>query len=201
MKQDFPGWDKMVADFGSVAQRTECSPPKAEAPGSTPGGTSTPTRRTKEAIFVTTFPPTSSLSSPRGDEPIPVGTLGYFQARNRNRLYDLVVGEFIRSGISQATLARRLRKNPDVICRWLSAPENWTLDTASNLLFAISGAEPRYELSYPLDEASRGHVQPGKGRPEHSSQSSEPKPSHRGQIATVNGPKIQTETLPEPPHD
>jgi hypothetical protein len=109
---------------------------------------------------VTTSQPTLSLSKPEGDERIPVGTLGYFEARNRNRLYEVVLNEFLRSGISQATLARRLGKNPDVVCRWLGAPGNWTLDTVTDLLFAISGAEPEYRLAYPLDGATRNYSEP-----------------------------------------
>jgi len=103
---------------------------------------------------------TSTLYKPKGDEQIPLGTLGYFEARNRNRVYDLVLSEFLRSGISQATLARRLGKGTDVICRWLGAPGNWTLDTVSNLLFAISGAEPEYGVSRPLDGPQRNFAAP-----------------------------------------
>ena len=109
---------------------------------------------------MTMFPPTSSLFRPTDDDRVPVGTLGYFQARNRNRLYELVLREFEHSGISQAALARRLGKRPDQICRWLGAPGNWGLDTVSDLLFAISGAEPEYRLAYPLDSAQRNFNEP-----------------------------------------
>jgi hypothetical protein len=34
------------------------------------------------------------------------------------------------------------------------------MDTMSDLLFAISGAEIRYELSYPLDKAPRNMTKP-----------------------------------------
>jgi hypothetical protein len=102
----------------------------------------------------------SSLSKPDRDERIPLGTLGYFRARNRYRIHDVVLKAFAKSGISQATLARRLGKKPDVICRWLGAPGNWTLDTVSDLLFAISGTEPNYSLSSPLDEGTRNYVGP-----------------------------------------
>jgi hypothetical protein len=94
---------------------------------------------------------TTSLSEPSGAERISEGTFAYFRARTRRRVYSLVVDEFERSKISQADLARRLGKGTDVVCRWLGSPGNWTLDTLSDLLFAISGAEPSYAgVRYPL---------------------------------------------------
>ena len=103
---------------------------------------------------------TASLSNPAGDDPVPVGTLAYFQARNRSRIYESVIQEFLNSGISQATLARRMSKRPEQINRLFGAPGNWTLDTVSDLLFAISGAEPVYGVQYPLKEPSRNYRQP-----------------------------------------
>ena len=103
---------------------------------------------------------TSFLSKPMGDEKIPLGTFAYFRARNKRRAYDLVIKEFKKSGLSQADLARRLGKGTDRICKLLGGPGNWTLDTASDLLFAISGAEFAYSLDYPLDKPVRNFRQP-----------------------------------------
>jgi len=100
------------------------------------------------------------LSNPFGEETVPVGTLAYFQARNRGRVYEAVIREFLRSGITQATLARRMGKRAEQINRLLGAPGNWTLDTVSDLLFAISGAEPVYGVQYPLKEPPRNFRQP-----------------------------------------
>ncbi|HXQ40215.1 MAG TPA: hypothetical protein VN821_03040, partial [Candidatus Udaeobacter sp.] len=102
----------------------------------------------------------SLLSKPSGDDQIPLGTLAYFRERHRNRVYELVLNEFMASGLSQADLARRLGKRPDIVCRWLGSPGNWTLDTESDLLFAISGGEPEYAISYPLDNAPRNYANP-----------------------------------------
>ena len=41
-------------------------------------------------------------------------------------------------GFSRADLARKLRARPSQITRWLSSPGNWTLDTISDLLLAMS---------------------------------------------------------------
>jgi hypothetical protein len=103
---------------------------------------------------------TTSLSKPHGAEKIPVGTLGYVRSRNKHNAYALVIEEFQRSGLSQADLARRLGKGTDVVCRWLGAPGNWTLDTLSDLMFAISGAMPVYGRNYPLEEPDRNYRRP-----------------------------------------
>jgi hypothetical protein len=69
--------------------------------------------------------------------------------------------EFLKPGISQAELARRMGKGNDQICRWLGEPGNWTLDSVSDLLFAISGAElDCSEAQYPLDAPPRNLTQP-----------------------------------------
>jgi hypothetical protein len=101
-----------------------------------------------------------TLSKPTENERIPLGTFAYFRARNRRRSYDLVIKEFKKSGLSQAALARRMGKGTDRICKLLAAPGNWTEDTVSDLLFAISGAERRNELDYPLDKPARNFRQP-----------------------------------------
>lgn len=104
--------------------------------------------------------PNSTLSEPSGSDRVPIWTLGYFRVRNKQRIYSLVVNEFKRSGLSQADLARRLGKKPDIVCRWLAAPTNWTLNSISDLLFAISGAETTYALNHPLTQAPRNYIGP-----------------------------------------
>jgi transcriptional regulator with XRE-family HTH domain len=93
---------------------------------------------------------TTVLSKPEGSNKISLGTLGYIRARNRQRAYNLVIREFKKSGLTQADLARRLGKAAEVVSRLLSRPRNWELDTFSDLLFAISGAVPRFDTDYPL---------------------------------------------------
>lgn len=82
---------------------------------------------------------------------IPLGTLGYFRGRNRWRIYEFVLSEFRESGLTQAELAKRLGRRPEIISRLLGAPGNWGLDTISDLLLAISDAEPVYATRH-LDE-------------------------------------------------
>jgi hypothetical protein len=103
---------------------------------------------------------TTMLSNPMGSERVPRGTFGYFQARNKYLAYSLVLDEFKKSGLSQADLARRLGKGTDIVCRLLSGPSNWTLDTFSDFLFAISGATPLYDKEYPLNKPRRKQTEP-----------------------------------------
>jgi len=109
---------------------------------------------------VTTSQKTFSLFKPEGEHRIPRSTLAYFQARNKHRVYECVIDQFIKSGLSQAALARRLGKGTDQISRWLGAPGNWTLDTLSDFLFATVAGEPEYSISFPLDKPKRNINQP-----------------------------------------
>ena len=98
--------------------------------------------------FMTTSVTTSFLSEILDDnEIIPPGKLAYFRERFRDRLYELVVAEFLKkeaaSTLTRAQLARRIGRKPEQITRWLGAPGNWTLETVSDLMLAISKAEPR----------------------------------------------------------
>lgn len=100
------------------------------------------------------------LSEPTGRDQIPAGVLEYFQTRNRMRVFTLVQNEFERSGVTKAELADRLGKGSDRVSHLLGAPGNWTLDTASDLLFAISGAVIDYHLAYPLRKLPRNMTAP-----------------------------------------
>src|SRR5262249_21653989 len=75
--------------------------------------------------------------------------LAYVCARNRQQSYNLVIGVMKESGISQATLARRLGKAPEVVSRLLSRPRNWEQDTLSELVFAITGGGISYSIELP----------------------------------------------------
>lgn len=76
---------------------------------------------------------------------IPPGKRAYFQERLRNRIYNLILEEFINKSengnLTQKTLAWRIGKEPDQLNRWLSSPGNWTIDIISDLLLGISGSE------------------------------------------------------------
>lgn len=95
---------------------------------------------------------------------IPAEKRAYFQERLRNRLYDLVAGEFLKRqaetpNFTQAALAKRIESRPDLVNRWLSSPGNWTLDTLSNLLLGIAGAELEIGVKH-FDQPVRNFTRP-----------------------------------------
>lgn len=86
------------------------------------------------------FQSTTILGKPEGDTRISERAMGYARAHAREELFDLVIRHCVESGISKATLARRLGKDPAQISRLLGGSGNWTIDTFAELLFAIDGS-------------------------------------------------------------
>jgi hypothetical protein len=76
---------------------------------------------------------------------IPVGKLAYFRARLQDRIYNLIVREFLRKendgSMTRTDLAERIGKDPSQITRYLASPGNWTIDTVSDFLLGVSAAE------------------------------------------------------------
>jgi hypothetical protein len=107
---------------------------------------------------MSTSPETHFLSEILGGEPIPKSKLAFFRERFRDHLYELVVDEFLkqeRDGLlTKADVARRIHREPAQITRWLGAPGNWEIETVSDLLLAISKAEPKIALS-PLNQLNK----------------------------------------------
>ena len=115
------------------------------------GGTHFPrTMRSGEKLSMNTSREKPFLSEVLDGEKIPLGTLSYFRERFRDRLYDLVMEEFLvqdaENGLTRAEVARRIGRRPEQITRWFAAPGNWTLETVSDLLLAISKSEPEVNL-------------------------------------------------------
>lgn len=89
------------------------------------------------------------LSDPQPGERISSDTFHYWRARAKREAYDLVLGEFLKSGMTRTELARRLGKTLPEISRMLGGPANWTIATVSDLLFAIAGGIPKWEMVLP----------------------------------------------------
>ena len=108
-------------------------------------------------------PNPTSLYNPREGEPVPLGTFVYFRTRNRQRLWETIIDEFERAGISQAELHTRTGRDPARISNFLNVPGNSTADTVSDHLFAMTGAQLEYSISHPLSNAPI--VQPARTEP------------------------------------
>ena len=61
------------------------------------------------------------------------------RARNKNKAHSLLLELFKDSDLSKADLARMLGKKPEQVTRLLAGPGNITLDTLSDLIFALKG--------------------------------------------------------------
>jgi hypothetical protein len=109
---------------------------------------------------VTSSTKTTLMSKPIHGEKVADWTLEFFRQRNRNHVHSLVIAAMKKFGITQAELSRRLGRRPDVVCRWIGAPGNWTLDTVSDLLFAINGLEVSYQTADPLNGSKRNYSSP-----------------------------------------
>lgn len=107
---------------------------------------------------MTTSPTRSSRFDGSDRDALPPGKFAYFRERQRNRLHEVVLREFLRSKLTKAELARRMGKKPEQVTRWLAAPGNWTLDTVSDLLLAISAGELAIDVSYPFERSERGRA-------------------------------------------
>lgn len=86
----------------------------------------------------------SELTAGHSGPPIPEPKRVYFQTRLRNRMFNFILKKFLnesKNGLTQAILARRIGKTPDVINRLLGAPSNMTLDTMSDLILGIVSEE------------------------------------------------------------
>lgn len=97
---------------------------------------------------------TSVTSGPSNAIKISLGTFGYVRARNKQRIYNIIIREFKKSGLRNIDLAKRLGKAPEVVHRLLSRPQNWEADTISDLVFAICGGTLKFSVDRPTENAA-----------------------------------------------
>jgi transcriptional regulator with XRE-family HTH domain len=87
----------------------------------------------------------------------------YYQQRNKNRVFEKLVAFFAaeaeRLGITKKEIAQRLHRDPAQITRWLSAPNNLTLDSISDLLLALE-AEMDYDVTRFSERATPNYSHP-----------------------------------------
>ncbi|MBW0002613.1 MAG: hypothetical protein JO216_03935 [Hyphomicrobiales bacterium] len=105
--------------------------------------------------------PIMKPSRPVGTNKISQGTFAYFKARLKQRMFNVVIGEFRKSGLTKADYGKRLGMDAAQVNRLLGGPGNLTLETVSALLFAATGAElSGLALAYPLYPQESREVEP-----------------------------------------
>ncbi len=93
---------------------------------------------------MTTSQKTPLLSELQGTAPLSRGALGYLCANTRASYFDYIHQKLAYAeagGLKRKDIATRIRKTPTRLSHLLGAPGNWTLDTITELLVAISGEE------------------------------------------------------------
>jgi transcriptional regulator with XRE-family HTH domain len=104
--------------------------------------------------------PSVAFKCPDGETPISPNVLTYVKAMSRNDAHAVLLDVFKASGLSQATLARRLGRRPEIVNRWLGAPGNLTIDSLAELLFAIGGKCVKYSPEDVLNGCVRNQSEP-----------------------------------------
>jgi transcriptional regulator with XRE-family HTH domain len=104
--------------------------------------------------MTTTSQTATWLERPEGAVRTPRRAEAFIEARNRGQLHQLLLAEFVKSGMSQAELARRSGKPRETISRVLGHPTNLEINTASKLLYAISGKALTFGAYDPLAPAA-----------------------------------------------
>lgn len=105
----------------------------------------------------------SEIQAGHDGVPIPEAKRVYFQERLKNRFFEFLLNRFLEQqqhGLTKAKLARRIGKTPDIVNRWLSAPSNLTLETASDLLLGIKAEELEMGASSLLNRSSANYGHP-----------------------------------------
>ena len=97
-------------------------------------------------------------------EIISAGTRAYLQQRLRNRIYNIVVTEYLNKkdknpGFTKAALAKHIGARPEQVEGWLASPQDWTIDIIADLLIGIAGAELDLSISYIADKFARNLVE------------------------------------------
>ncbi len=147
---------------------------------------------------------TSWICEIRDSIPLAPRHLGYFERKLRNDFHASILKLFrerAASGMTKADLARKLDKRPEQITRWLSAPGNWTFDTAAALALAM---DSRFEIrAVPLEDTPPGNrhhplasYMPGSGTGASAGREVDTAPTrtHSGNHRIINFERVETAT-------
>jgi hypothetical protein len=88
----------------------------------------------------------------------------YFRQRFRNRVFNRLAAFFAKEaeerGITKKVIAARLGKDPSQITRWLSGPANLTMDSISDILFAMEAEAEPPEIRRLADQPRPNYIDP-----------------------------------------
>lgn len=88
----------------------------------------------------------------------------YFRQRYRNRVYNALLSfiekEIELTGVSRKEIAKKLGKDPSQISRLLSGSSNLTLDTVSDLLYALDAEAEPPQIRRFADKPQPNYVNP-----------------------------------------
>ena len=88
----------------------------------------------------------------------------YYRQRLKNRVFNTLVSFFERearlNGITKKDVAARLDRDPAQITRWLSSPGNLTLESISDILFALEAEAEPPEIVKLKDRRNANYMHP-----------------------------------------
>lgn len=88
----------------------------------------------------------------------------YFRHRLRNRMFSVLVSFFEKEaktrGVTKKDIAAKLSRDPSQVTRWLSTPANMTLDSISDILFALDAEMKTPEVLRFMDQRGTNFVHP-----------------------------------------
>ena len=119
------------------------------------------------------------------DEP----TKFYFRQRQQNRLYDIVIHAIEdsadRTKMRRKDIAKAIGIPSSQVTRLLSGPANWTVDTVSDLLFAIN-AELDFQVVNFRDRSKGNRAHPAGEGPTTASRTVKTGTTSSGAVSAVD---------------
>jgi hypothetical protein len=89
---------------------------------------------------------------------LPESAFVYFRGKLQNDVHVALLNAFVRSGLKQIDLSRRIDKSPEIVNRWIGATGNWTLNSIADFFLGM-GARLEVSVVFLKDELAK-HSEP-----------------------------------------